>query len=326
MQLTQLEATVERELVRHDGTSSRFLLAVSGGIDSVALLGICARITSRNKEMSFEVAHVDHALRPQSTDDAMHVRALAQKLNLSFHLKRLGACPDGENFENWARQSRYQFLEEVRAKQNLDLILTAHHADDLTETFLMRLLSNKDPRGIDAFDPKRKIIRPLLNCERSELEAFVRFSELETVHDSSNDDTSYLRNRVRHHLIPFISEHFGASAVRSLRHRAEVAASDLAAISGIFEGKIALLDQKSWGSQEWRDCFKLGLDSIPDEMKWRFVEEVLKPKMGFRVGMMHARRALEVLTGQRRAAELPAGWCLESKSGTLNLFNNPKDS
>ena len=319
MQLTQLEATVQRELVRNCGASSRFLLAVSGGVDSVALLSLCRDIAKRGGGLHFEVAHVDHAVRAQSTDDAMHVRSLAQKLFWRFHMTRLGACPDSENFENWARLRRYQFLEQVRTEQGLDFIVTAHHADDVTETFLMRLLSNKDPRGIAVFDADRKIVRPLLSCARAELEAYLRHTDLEAVHDSSNDDTTYLRNRVRHELLPFIKEKFGEASVRSLRQRAECAAADLEAIAELSKQAIVKLGQLEWGADEWRETLNRQLNSLPDGLKWRFVDDVLLPLIGFRIGMVHSRRALEVLSGARRAAELPGGWCLELQSGVLKL-------
>ena len=319
MQLTQVGATVERELARYCGVSSRFLLAVSGGVDSVALLALCTELATRRNDVYFEIAHVDHAVRAESTDDAMHVRALAQKLGIKFHLKRLAACPDNENFENWARLRRYEFLEETRSSQKLDYIITAHHADDLTETYLMRLLSNKDPRGISAFDAERKIVRPLLSCARSELEAYLRHSDLNSVHDSSNDDTTFLRNRVRKELLPFIVEKFGEAAVRSLRQRAEIAASDFNALSELFDQRIETLAQLDWGSKEWRESFNRELETLPAEMKWRFAEEVLMSKVGFRIGMLHSRRALEVLQGERKGAELPGGWCLELQSGVLSI-------
>ena len=319
MQLTQIEAAVRRELVSYCGTSSRFLLAVSGGVDSVALLALCREIAGRDTNFYFEVAHIDHAVRAQSTDDAMHVRALAKELGWKFHLKRLGACPDNENFENWARLRRYEFLEQVRSAQSLDFIITAHHADDLTETFLMRLLSNKDPRGISAYDAERKIVRPLLNCSRSELQVYLRHADLIAVHDHTNDDTAYLRNRVRRELLPFISEKFGEASLRCLRQRAECAAADLAGLSELFNQEISSFAGCAWGLQEWQERVRQRLEMLPDGLKWRFVDELFLPKIGFRLGILHSRRALEVVSSARRAAELPGGWCLELHGGVLAL-------
>lgn len=167
----------------------KYLLAVSGGIDSVVLLDMLAR----KKQQDLIVAHFDHGIREDSAADARFVEALAQKYDLPFVTKReeLGVAPS----EELARARRYHFLRQM-AKQHNATIVTAHHGDDVIETIAINLHRGTGWRGLAVLD-SADITRPLLTIPKSTLRAYALEHRLEWVEDSTNAQDIYLRNRVR---------------------------------------------------------------------------------------------------------------------------------
>ena len=185
----------------------RIGLAVSGGADSVALALLLTKGgTRRNAAKRFVVLHVDHGLRPESKEEFRFVRGLAKRLGLPF--KGIHAKVErhrGESLEMAARRVRLAFFADCTRSLKLDAVATGHHADDVAETFLMKLrraslcgMREKSEVGGIRF------VRPLLGCRDCELrEYLVRYGE-EWREDASNGDVSIERNRVRHEVIPFL--------------------------------------------------------------------------------------------------------------------------
>lgn len=171
----------------------KYLLAVSGGVDSVVLLDILANDTSYD----LAVAHFDHGIRPDSADDARFVRALVEeKYHLPFFLRREELGRDAS--EELARSHRYSFLRDVARKTNTRLV-TAHHRDDLVETVAINILRGTGWRGLAALSAD-DIVRPLLDTSKSELLAYALAHRLEWAEDSTNASAKYLRNRLRRSL------------------------------------------------------------------------------------------------------------------------------
>jgi tRNA(Ile)-lysidine synthetase-like protein len=167
----------------------KYLVAVSGGIDSVVLLHMLVK----NGHHELIVAHFDHGIREDSEHDARFVRALAKAYHLPFVTKReeLG----GQASEELARTRRYAFLRE-QAKKHGAVIATAHHADDIVETIAINLIRGTGWRGAAVLDTL-DLARPLLHLTKENIRTYALMKRLEWVEDSTNDGTQYLRNRVR---------------------------------------------------------------------------------------------------------------------------------
>ncbi len=204
-------------------------VALSGGVDSTALLAALAH--DRSRALELRALHVDHGLRPSSKQWAEHCRALARRLRVP--LKVLTAKVErsrGESLEAAAREARYRSL--AGALKPGEILLTAHHGDDQLETVLLQLFRGSGLRGIAAMPAlapfaKGWLARPLLSRSRAELEAWVRARGLTWVEDDTNVDERLDRNYLRRRVLPLIRERWPGSPVavaRSARHAAEAQA------------------------------------------------------------------------------------------------------
>ena len=179
----------------------RVLIAVSGGLDSVTLLALI-----RETGLDFSVAHLDHGIRPESSDDANFVRELCTD-SMSFELERVNipeiAAQRGWGLEETARQVRYDFLARAAKRSNSSAILTAHTRDDNAETVLMQLL--RGTVRATGIPPRReRILRPLLGVSRTQLHEYALEHGLRWREDASNTDTHFTRNWIRHEVLPLL--------------------------------------------------------------------------------------------------------------------------
>jgi tRNA(Ile)-lysidine synthase len=167
-------------------------LAVSGGPDSLALLLLASETLDH-----VEAATVDHGLRPEGASEARYVAGIAKALAVRHSILTLPPKPAG-NTSTWARKKRYEVLENWADALRLDLILTAHHADDQLETMLMRLNRGAGVGGMAGIRALRgRIARPLMTWRKSELVDLVETQGIEAVDDPSNHDDRYDRARLR---------------------------------------------------------------------------------------------------------------------------------
>jgi tRNA(Ile)-lysidine synthase len=166
----------------------KYILAVSGGVDSAVLLDKMA-----NQSAELIVAHFDHGIRPNSNLDAEFVRDLAKKYELKFFI---GQGQLGSNAsEELARRRRYEFLDHVRIQTAADQIVTAHHADDLIETAIINLIRGTGWRGLAPMSSQ--IYRPLIKLSKAEIVRYAIDHNLSWVEDETNFEARYFRNRVR---------------------------------------------------------------------------------------------------------------------------------
>lgn len=178
-----------------------YVIAVSGGVDSVALLGMLVNgnlppTTYHPPSTNLIVAHFDHGIRNESADDALFVRDLAAKYNLPFETRRENLGKNAS--EEKARERRYAFLREV-AKKHKATIVTAHHANDVVETIAINLTRGTGWRGLAVLDSV-DIWRPLLATSKNELLTYAKQHNLTWHEDATNEDTKYLRNDLRQKL------------------------------------------------------------------------------------------------------------------------------
>ena len=173
-----------------------FVLAISGGIDSMVLLDIF-NYTNRGK---FVVAHFDHGMRPSSKADAEFVRRRAKDYGVKFYLGEGHLSPDASEAE--AREARYKFLHEVAKKEGNALIVTAHHINDLAETVAINILRGTGWRGLAPFyGKKQRIARPFIHTDQPlakyDIYMAASMAELPFRQDPTNCEDKYLRNRLR---------------------------------------------------------------------------------------------------------------------------------
>jgi tRNA(Ile)-lysidine synthetase-like protein len=167
----------------------RYIVAVSGGVDSVVLLHKLVL----SKEHTLIVAHFDHGIRPESDADARFVEGLAKKYNVLFECRREELGPAAS--EATARDRRYTFLREM-ARKHKAVIVTAHHADDVIETIAINLTRGTGWRGLAVLDAP-DIERPQLQQTKQEIYDYALMYRLEWVEDETNATEAYLRNRLR---------------------------------------------------------------------------------------------------------------------------------
>ena len=175
---------------------NKLVVAVSGGVDSVVLLDVLAK----TNKYQLVVAHVNHGIRDDSKEDERLVHGLAGKYELPFELTRLNLPKNAS--EELARKKRYRWLEEVRVSHGAASIVTAHHQDDVLETMMINILRGTGWRGLVSLRSVSSRVRPLLDMSKAEIVAYALQSRLQWYEDSTNETLDYLRNRVRHMVVP----------------------------------------------------------------------------------------------------------------------------
>lgn len=245
-QLTPLVEKIEAAYRRLGAAGERVLLAVSGGVDSTALLLATARLADR-LGIRAEVACVDHGLRPESEEEASRVGELARAYAMPFHLRQL-RLSSGSSLEERAREARYAALSTLREERGLSLIATAHTASDQAETVLMRLARGAALRGAAAILPRRgTIIRPMIEVTRDEVERFLAREGSRPARDPMNQDRSFARARVRLDALPALESALGPGVSRNLAHFAQLAAEDETLLSELAEADFARLSTGQGG-------------------------------------------------------------------------------
>jgi tRNA(Ile)-lysidine synthase len=246
----QVAAFIARERLLAEG--ERVVVAVSGGPDSLCLLDCLRRLGYR-----LRVAHLDHCLRPGSWRDAEFVLRLAREWGLPAIVER--AAPGewarrGVSLEEAARQARYAFLVRAAREWGADAIATGHTADDQAETILMHILRGAGVHGLRGMLPRTPLaewaepagaegmvlIRPLLSTWRSQTEAHCRAAALRPRRDATNDDMAFLRNRLRHQLLPGL-ERYNPRVRQGLTHTGEVMRREAELLDGLLTAVEPLL-------------------------------------------------------------------------------------
>ncbi len=180
-----------------------FVAAVSGGADSVVMLDLLQRTGAR-----IAVAHCNFCLRGQESDsEELFVQRMSETRGIPFYSTKFNTAEyagrNGLSVQMAARELRYEWFEKLRVQLKADFIATAHHADDNAETFFINLIRASGPSGLRGIPFQRgKIIRPLLFARKRDVENYALTHGLDFVNDSSNWSDKYLRNTIRHHLMP----------------------------------------------------------------------------------------------------------------------------
>jgi tRNA(Ile)-lysidine synthase len=283
----------------------RVLVAVSGGPDSVALLG-ALEMVARRCRIQLRAAHFNHRLRgAESERDQAGAVAVAARLGVPC-VTGTSAALAGANLEARAREQRYAFLTEVAAAQRCTKIATGHTLDDQAETVLMRLLRGTGWDGLAGIHAERdgRIIRPLIECSREQVLAFLQERGLPFCEDSSNDDRRFLRNRVRHEVLPLLR------AINPEVHRHLAATAHILAAEGRVLDEV--LRTVLWTAEDTNEALTIAaLHATPQGLEPRLVRAWLRRQRGSLTGLgaAHVQAIVDLARGARPNAQvrLPGG-------------------
>ena len=187
------------------------VIGVSGGPDSITLL-TCLNKYKQKLNCRLVVAHVNHLIREDSTEDELFVENVCKKMQIPFYKKRIDilkiAKEEKRGTEEVGRKERYAFFDEVAKKEKVNKIAIAHNLNDNAETVLLNLIRGSGLKGLEGIQPKEyeKYIRPLIECSREEIEDYCDKNNLMPRIDSTNKENIYRRNIIRNELIPFLKE------------------------------------------------------------------------------------------------------------------------
>jgi tRNA(Ile)-lysidine synthase len=178
----------------------KYIVAVSGGVDSVVMLDVLAQ----QEKLDLIVAHFDHGIRVDSADDQLFVKKLATKYQLPFYSKSGNL---GENAsEEKARDARYNFLYQLASELEARAVVTAHHQDDVLETCIINLIRGTGRHGLSSLRSRPGIERPFINLTKKQILDYAALNNLTWREDPTNNDIQYMRNKIRHVVLPKISD------------------------------------------------------------------------------------------------------------------------
>lgn len=269
---------IEQALKGLIAPGDKVLVGVSGGADSIALLH-ALHWFSRIQKYSLVVVHINHMARGKDSDaDADFVESVAKKLKLPFYIKKIDVGMERlqlkTSFQDAARIIRYQFFEETLQATGGNKIALGHSADDQVETILMNIVRGTGLKGLAGIPQVRGyIIRPFLEIHRKDLEVYLEEKNISFRNDLSNSDKKYVRNRIRHELIPHL-ETYNPSVKKCLQEMSGIAREEDSLLSqmvrDIFKQKSRFLegDEKNivWGIDDFQ--------SYPIALRQRLVREI----------------------------------------------------
>jgi len=285
--LGAIEQTIlTRRLIR-PGRS--ILVAVSGGLDSMVLLEVLRRLAPANR-WKLTVAHFNHQLRGRaSAADEKWVSRIAEKWDLPLVVGRAPvrtfAARHGLSLEMAARQLRHQFLARSARNRGVQTIALAHHADDQVELFFLRLLRGAGGEGLAGMkwsspspgDPAITLIRPLLGCAKAELRRFADKQSLTFREDASNASLDFLRNRIRHQLLPLLVKQYQPALRRTTLRLMDILSAEAEFITRTAEawfGKQRCPPFERLPVAIQRRCLQLGLFKLGLDVDFDLVERL----------------------------------------------------
>ena len=241
----------------------KIVIGVSGGPDSMCLLN-CLFCLRKVLQIELVVAHINHMLREEAEEETKYVQAFCEKIGVPCFVKYANITEMSQEQklgkEEMGRKVRYHFFEEIAKKTNSNKIATAHNSNDNAETVLMNLLRGSGISGLKGIEIKRncneeqgkkveeqcgktktreikriEYIRPILECDRAEIEAYCEENGLNPRIDKTNFENDYTRNKVRNELIPYLQKEFNPSIIQSLNRLSELAVEEDAYFKEIIE-------------------------------------------------------------------------------------------
>ncbi|QDJ13411.1 tRNA lysidine(34) synthetase TilS [Mergibacter septicus] len=221
--MSNLVAYLRQQIEQNALTDKAFLIAFSGGADSTALLALFAQLRQTLPSLKVRAIHIHHGLSPNADDWAQHCATLCQQLNIDFLCQKI-QLQQSKNLEENARIARYQAIAQIR--YNNEIVVTAHHLDDQSETFFLALKRGSGVQGLAAIPTLSKVFdlplfRPLLAFDKQRLEQYLTEKKLPFIYDESNHNPHFDRNFLRQQILPLLRQrwhNFDRAVQRSAEH------------------------------------------------------------------------------------------------------------
>ena len=284
--LHKVQETIDRH--RMLAVGEVVIVAVSGGVDSMAMLHALLRLRLRY-HASLHVAHLNHDLRgSESAEAADFVRCQCEIHQIPATVMRA----DGRALQNRgsgslqaaARDLRYRFLHRVADEQGAGRIALGHHRNDQAETVLMNLLRGSGTRGLGGIPPVRdRIIRPLIDCSREEIERYARKEGIPYVEDSSNRMLAYGRNRIRAELLPELVKRYNPRVVHALANAATVFEAEDTLLNDMAEKELRTVLISRLHAERVLSIPAMAI--LPSAIRWRMIRRVAEELRDGRSGL-----------------------------------------
>ena len=325
---------------------SHILMAVSGGQDSLCLARLLIDLQPK-WHWRLGLVHCDHHWRPDSAENAKHVMALAERWGVQGWLERAIAPP---NREAAARDWRYQIFAKIAQDQGYGHVVTGHTMSDRAETILYNLVRGTGTDGLGTLPWGRplakpllinkpnigshleetaasqiSLVRPLLNMTRQETSEFCQAQQLPIWEDSSNQDLTFRRNRIRQELMPYLQKQFNPKVEQALAQLAEITAAETDYLStqanALFEKSVA---------RKGEDCWEIECDRInqaPLALQRRVIKQALENATSRPPSFLHIEKLSTLLSAPNgsQTDPFPDGWNATVKKPHILLTREPLD-
>lgn len=206
----------------------KIVLGVSGGPDSIAMLNVLNQIKNEKIfDFTIVVAHINHLIREEAIEDQKFVEEFCKNINVEFYSKSIDVQKIANNrkigTEEAGRNVRYEFFDEILSKTNGNKIAIAHNKNDKVETIIMNILRGSGISGLKGIQARNnKYIRPLIECERYEIEEYCSINNIKPRIDRTNFENVYSRNKTRNIIIPYIKEEFNPNIINTIDRLSEL--------------------------------------------------------------------------------------------------------
>lgn len=298
-----LLARVVRASERHNmlAAGDRVLVGVSGGADSVALVDILSRLAPTFK-LSLAVAHLNHGLRPAAAQlEADLVRRMADRMGIDCYADKITMHHKQGSLEEQLRLLRYAFFERTAAAAGCNKIAVGHHADDNAEAVLLNMLRGSGLRGLAGIPAVRdsRIIRPLIEIRRKDIIGYVHRHRLPYLEDATNTDPRFVRNKIRHHLIPLLQREYNPNVVPTLNRLATLCSEEDTWLDAQL-GPLAAKARAFCPSRPSDPGFELDAQTLlsqPRPVQRRLIRKTLEQWQGHlrRISALHIEALMELL-------------------------------
>lgn len=326
--IQQVKKTISKYEMLQPGDG--VVIGVSGGPDSMALLRVLWELRPE-LHLSLYVAHLNHGLRPEAEEEKKFVQKAAVALSLPFFYQKADVVTWQKEknipLQEAAREVRYAFLNEIARKQGANKIALGHTADDQVESILMRFLRGSGSRGLAGIPPVRDgiYIRPLIECWREQIEDFLQKKKTSFLTDPSNRYLYYLRNRIRHELIPLLKQ-YNPNLPHTLWQMAEIFRVEEEYWENLLRERFS-----SFVRQQKKGALILDIPLLQEQplaMQWRVIRQAIQDCLGHlrRLGFIHILDITRLLQSPEpnKTLFLPHGLQAIKAYQTLTLALHPE--
>ena len=287
----------------------KYVVAVSGGVDSMVLLDMLRQQSG----VTITVAHVDHGVRADSHKDDQLIRTYAVSHNIPYMTTRL--TPGGHLSEAEARRLRYDFLQRCCKTVHANALIVAHHQDDLIETAIIAIMRSTGWRGLAPFAGNTRILRPLLHLTKNDIIAYARRHNIAWREDSTNTNERYLRNYVRHTLVPMLdqkSEQWRVTFLQQIRKQQSLRRT----IEPLLTQWLATYTQKN-GPQ--LSLPRYDFIMAPRNLAYEYLQQACRHHLGNTLERKQAENAVlfTKVSKPRKLMELSQNWQLRAESANV---------